>query len=101
MNTAIINVKVEPKVKLEARAVAEKLGISLSSLIHAFLKQLILSKTVTFSAVREEPSDYFIKSLKEAQEDVKAGRVKSFDTPDSALKYLDKMIENDKKNKKN
>lgn len=101
MNTAVINIKVEPIVKRKAQAVAQDLGISLSSLIHAFLKQLIITKTVAFTTAHEEPSDYFIKSLKEAQEDVKAGRVISFDNSSSAIKYLDKIIKDDKKHTKN
>ncbi|HLA04135.1 MAG TPA: type II toxin-antitoxin system RelB/DinJ family antitoxin [Patescibacteria group bacterium] len=101
MNTAIVNVKVDPQVKKQAQKLAGDLGLSLSGLINAYLKQIIRTKTVSFSASAEEPSEYLIKSLKESKEDIKAGRVVSFDDPDKALAFLDKMITNEKKLQKN
>ena len=101
MNTAVVNVKVDPRVKKEAQRLAENLGLSLSGLINAYLKQIIRTKTVSFSASAEEPSEYLIKSLKESKEDIKAGRVVSFDDPDKTLAFLDKMITNEKKLQKN
>lgn len=99
MNTAVVNVKVDPRVKKEARKVAEDLGLSLSGLINGFLKQLIRNKTVTFSALKEEPSEYLLDALRQSKEDVKAGRVVSFASPDEEFRYLDKLIANDKKHK--
>lgn len=88
MQTAVINVRVEPKTKKEAQTVAKNLGFSLGSLIEGYLKHLVRTKTVHFSL--EEPSEYMIKSLKEAEEDIKAGRVSpSFDNIKDALAWLD------------
>jgi len=50
MDTAIVNVKVDKKVKIEAQKVAEELGLSLSAAINGFLRELVRSKTVTFRA---------------------------------------------------
>ena len=72
MNTAVINIKTEPQVKKKAQVVAEEMGISLSSLINGFLRHLIKTKTVTFTA-REEPSPWLIQALKESKEDIKRG----------------------------
>lgn len=89
MSTAVVNVKVNPKVKYEAQIVAEELGFSLSSLINGYLRQLIKTKTVHFSASEEEPSDYLIQSLKEAEEDIKAGRVSpGFTNAKAAIDWL-------------
>lgn len=89
MNTAVINIRTDARVKSEAQKTAEKLGFSLSSLINGFLKSLIKTKTVHF-AVKEEPSEYLIKALKESEEDIKAGRVSpTFDNVEDALKWLD------------
>lgn len=74
MNSAVVNIKVEPKLKKEAQEVAADLGLSLSSLINGLLKQVVRAKTVTFST-SEEPSEYLIKMLKESGKDIKAGRV--------------------------
>lgn len=48
MQTVVINFKTEPVVKKRAQAVARELGFSLSSLLNAFLRQLIRDKTVNF-----------------------------------------------------
>ncbi len=100
MNTAVVNVKVDPQVKKEAQKVAKDLGLSLSGAVNGFLKHLIRTKTIHFS-MSEEPSEYFIEALKESKEDIKAGRVVSFDDPNKALVFLDKMIDNEKKLQKN
>jgi addiction module RelB/DinJ family antitoxin len=50
MNTASIFIKTEPKIKEEAEKTAEELGFSLSSILNAFLRQFVKTKTITFSA---------------------------------------------------
>lgn len=90
MNTAVVNVKVDPMVKKSAQKIARELGISLSGLINGYLRQLIRTKTVTFSTNREIPSDYMIKALKESEEDIKAGRVSpTFTNAKDAIAWLD------------
>ncbi len=89
MNTAVINIKTQPETKIKAQTVAKELGLNLSSIINAYLTQLIKTKTVTFS-VSEEPTKYLIKMLKKSQEDIKAGRVVSFKNAKDAIKYLHK-----------
>lgn len=76
--TAVINIKTEPLVKRRAKRLADNLGLSLSGLINAYLKQLLRTKTVTFSASAEEPTEYLLQMLKESREDIKAGRVSPF-----------------------
>lgn len=89
MNTAVVNVKVDPKVKSEAKKVAQDLGFSLSSLINAYLKQLIKTKTITYSAVSEEPTGYLLEELKKSIEDIKANRVSpAFTNSQDAIKWL-------------
>ena len=100
MDTAIINIRTEPLVKKKAKRVAETLGLSLSSIIDAYLRQLIRTKTVTFSAASEEPTEYLLDALEESRKDIEAGRVISFKKPADALRYFDKMIENEKRPKR-
>ena len=88
MNTAIINIKTAPATKKKAQEVAWELGMSLSALINGLLKQVIKTKTVTFSA-KEEPSPWMIKMLKESKEDIKKGRVSpGFDNAEDAITWL-------------
>lgn len=76
MNTAIINIKTDPKVKSSAQRVADDLGLSLSGVINAYLKQLIRTKTVHYSANPEtNPTPYLLQALAEAEQDRRQGKV--------------------------
>ncbi len=90
MNTAVINIKTHPLVKAKAQAVASELGFSLSALVNAYLRQLIKTKTVTFSVESEEPSKELIQMLKESKADIEAGRVSpGFSNTKDAIAWLD------------
>ena len=90
MNTAVINIKTNPEIKEKAQEVAQELGLSLSAIINAYLNQLIKTKTVTFSASDEEPTEYLLQMLKESKEDIKARRVSpSFDNVEESFKWLE------------
>jgi DNA-damage-inducible protein J len=95
MNTAVVNFKTDARTKREAQKVASALGLSLSAILSATLKELVRTRSVKFQ-VREEPSDHLIKALKKSEEDRKAGKYLSFDNANDALAFLDKMIEDDK-----
>jgi addiction module RelB/DinJ family antitoxin len=92
MKTAIINIKTKPIVKTQAQQIAEEMGFGLSTLINGFLNQLIKTRRVEFSTYpKEEPSEFMIKALKEAEEDVKEGRVSPrFDNTKEAIAWLRK-----------
>ena len=98
MNTSVINIRPQPDVKKAAQQVAEDLGMNLSVLINGFLKNLIKTKTISLK-VSEEPSQYLIDSLKEAEDDINAGKVISFKDGTDAIKYLDEMIKDERNNK--
>jgi len=100
MNTAVINIRTDLGLKSAAQKVAEELGFSISSLVNAYLKQLVKTKTVHFSEA-EEPSDYLIQLMKEAEADRRAGRYHSFNNSTEALEYLDKIIGKGKKRRGN
>ncbi len=69
----LLSIKTDPKVKEEAKKLADELGFSLSALVTAQLKQAIRTKTVTFSTESFTPSPYLEKILKKADRDIKAG----------------------------
>lgn len=92
MSYAIVTTKVDPQTKKEAQKTAEQLGVPLSLVIKAFLKQFIRTKTVTFSAVGEEPNEYFLSELKQAREDRKRGKASPvFSTGEEAVAWLEKQ----------
>ena len=93
MNTAVVNIKIDPETKKAAQDVAEKMGVSLSSLIKSYLREVVKTKKTMLSAT-EEPSPYFIKMLKKAEEDIKTGRVSPvFDNAKDAIAWLDREDE--------
>ena len=72
MNSTVINIKTDPKIKKEAQNIASDLGLSLSGAINGFLKQLIRTKTVVFTLNENIPSDYLLTSIKESESEKKA-----------------------------
>lgn len=97
MNTTTIHIKTDIKTRNEARKIADDFGFSLTSLVNALLKQVVRTKRLNLGMEEEEPTQYMIDSLKQSEEDVKAGRLISFDSGKDALEYLAKEIEYEKK----
>jgi len=92
MSYAVVTTKVDPQTKKRAMATAEELGMPLSVVIKAFLKQFIKTKTVTFSARDEVPSEYLIKAIKKARENRKRGKGSPvFDNIEDELQWLEKQ----------
>lgn len=74
MNTqTILNVKTNKQLKSEAKKVAEELGVPLSTVVNAFLKQFVRDKEVTFSASEYHPTPYLQNVIREAQAEYEAG----------------------------
>ena len=90
MNTAVINIKTDIKVKREAQKITSDLGLTLSSVINGFLKQLIRDKAVSFNLNENNPSDYLLTSIKEAKAQRKTGKLHSFKDNKAAISFLDK-----------
>ena len=95
MQTAVINFTTEPKTKQQAQKIARKMGVSLSTILNHYLKDFVKTKKVVFGLEDEIPNEATAKALRESEEDVKAGRVISFNSRQEVLSYLDEMIKND------
>lgn len=88
MNTAVINVKIEPKFKKEAQKVARDMGLSLSDLIKGYLREVTVTRTAVFSP-REELRESTKRALRRSMEDVKKGWVSpGFSNTDDAIAWL-------------
>jgi|SRR2546426_278101 len=96
MNTTSLHIKIEPSIKREAQKTASELGLSLSAVTKALLKQFIRSKHLSVG-ISEIPNARLRKSLQQSEEDIKAGRVLSFASAKDALVYLDKEIADEKR----
>lgn len=91
MRYTIVSTKIDPQTKKEAMATAQSLGLPLSVVIKAFLKQFIRTKSVTFSARGERPSEYLIQAIKKAKEDLRTGKASpTFDNTKDAIKWLNR-----------
>ena len=92
MQTAAIYIKTDPEVKAKAQKVARDLGFSLSSLINGWLKQLVKTKTVTFSSYDEYPNETTRKILRQAEINWKKGKHSPlFKTGEEAVAWLEKQ----------
>ena len=67
--TSAVNVQVDSKTKKEATDILNKLGISMSMLINATLKQVVIKQGVPFElTLSSKPNREMLQALKEAKE---------------------------------
>lgn len=90
MNSTVITTKIDPQTKKEAKKTAEALGIPLSVIIKAFLKHFVRTKSIEFSLRNEEPSEYLISVMKQAEENYKNNNTSpALSNAKDAIKYLE------------
>jgi addiction module RelB/DinJ family antitoxin len=85
----LINIKADQEVKTKAKKIAQELGLSLSAVINAYLKQFIRNKSVYFSttpSMSKELEDI----LNEIEKDIKKKKnlSRSISDNQSLKKYL-------------
>jgi addiction module RelB/DinJ family antitoxin len=85
--TTIINFKTDAKVKSDAQKMANEMGLNLSDVLNIFLRKFIKEKEIHISL--EEPSDFLIKEIREAEKEIKKGDISpAFDSAKDAVKWL-------------
>ncbi|MBF8250334.1 MAG: RelB [Candidatus Levybacteria bacterium] len=90
MNVTSIHVKIESDIKVQAQRTAGELGLSLSAVMKALLKQFIRTQRLSVG-VGEEPSECMVEALKNSDKEYKEGNTSpSFSNVESSLKWLDK-----------
>lgn len=94
--STVINIKTDPKIKTAAQKIAKELGLSLSGILNAYLREFVRTKKVEVS-LEPEPTPKFIKMMKEAKEEYERGEYVSFDNLKDALKHLDQIKKKKKK----
>jgi addiction module RelB/DinJ family antitoxin len=76
MKTSIINIKIDPETKKQAQKITENMGFSLSTVLNAFIRQMIKDRAISFSVnPKEEPSEWLINELNQAEKNKKEGWV--------------------------
>ncbi|MBI3631401.1 MAG: type II toxin-antitoxin system RelB/DinJ family antitoxin [Candidatus Staskawiczbacteria bacterium] len=86
MKTSVLNIKIDPEVKNEAQKVADEFGFSLSAIINASLKDLVRSKTISYSLL--EPTQLLEKSIRSARIDRTKRKQVTFSTAPDFMKSL-------------
>lgn len=66
--TGAINVQVDNQIKKEATDILSDLGLSMSTAINLFLRQIIKRDGLPFEVVNPKPSEKLLVSLKEAED---------------------------------
>ncbi|OGE26236.1 hypothetical protein A3H85_00495 [Candidatus Daviesbacteria bacterium RIFCSPLOWO2_02_FULL_40_8] len=90
MNVTSIHIKIESDIKNQAQQTAEELGLSLSGVMKALLKQFIRTRRLSVG-IGEEPSVYMMESLQASDDEYKQGKVSpSFTNLQDSFKWLDK-----------
>lgn len=89
MAKTVINVKVDKDTKEKAQALAKDLGLPLSTIVNANLKEFVRSGEVSFSIEPKIKSEVWEK-LRKASADYKAGKNISptFSSAKEAIDYL-------------
>lgn len=88
----MINIKADTEVKRNAQKIVSDLGLSLSAVINAYLKQLIRNKSVYFSSIPRTTPE-LEELIGRAKDDYKKKRNISpiFSTPKEMDRYLDSL----------
>ena len=89
MQTAVINIKADPKLKKEAQRVAMNLGLPLGTVINNYLTQFVQEKRVTFR-MPYVLNNKTAKEMRIAVSDYKSGKNISgpFSTTEALKKHL-------------
>ena len=87
--TATLNIRVKPGIKENAERIISELGISMSSAIDMYLRQIILVGGIPFDIIIPEAPDSlnadfmsdeeFLKDLEEGIKDAREGRTQSLE----------------------
>lgn len=91
MGKVVINFKVDTEVKEEAKKIAHELGLPLSAIINAQLRELIRTRMMSISA---EPrmTPYLENVLEQVEMDRRAGQhITHTRNLDEALSHLDRL----------
>lgn len=88
MSQTVISVKVDQEIKEEAQKLAKSLGLTLSSLVNSYLRQVVVTRRVELFAPEDmtEKTELLIARI-EAQL-AKGGAIGPFDTTSSAIEGL-------------
>ena len=88
MNTTVISVKVDKEVKNNAQEIAKSMGISLSTLVNSYLRQVVATRRVELFAP-EPMSPELEKAIEIIESEIKTGQIsEKYESADTFLTAL-------------
>ncbi len=92
MNTAIINVKTDPETKREIQEFAHSVGLTVSGLLNAQLRQILRTRKVELTDTLE-PTPYLEKIMRDTEKDLKSGKniTKTYSSKE-AIAHLESLM---------
>jgi len=84
-------IKTKKDIKIQAQKVSSELGVSLSTVINAFLRQFIRDKEVTLSVAPSKVSPYLKEVIREAEEEYKNRKNKRFLSGKELIAHLQNL----------
>ncbi|MGH7868628.1 MAG: hypothetical protein ACREP9_13620 [Candidatus Dormibacteraceae bacterium] len=73
MNTVVLNIKTDPQIKQQLQIFAAELGVPVSVIMNAQIKQMLRDRKVVLST-ELEPTPYLEKIMRQVENDIKASR---------------------------
>lgn len=91
MSKAILNFKTDPETKRQIQAFAAELGVPVSVIMNAQIKQMLRDRKIILSA-QPEPTPYLEKIMKQVEADLVANKnMTQAMNIKAALAYLDNL----------
>ena len=88
MDTTILNIKTDKRLKSAAQETARELGVPLSTAVNTFLRQFVRDRELIISA-SFKPSPYLERIIEEVEDERRAGKTKGpFTSLDALVKSL-------------
>lgn len=91
MNKTILNIKTDPQVKQQIKEFAAELGVPVSVIMNAQIKQMLRDRKVVLST-ELEPTPYLVKIMEQVEQDLKKKSKVTFTrTPDELVSHLESL----------
>lgn len=91
MNNATLNIKVDPRTKQEIQDFAAELGIPVSAMINAQIKQMLRDRSIVLST-HLEPTPYLEKVMRQVERDILAKNTsRPVTNQEELLEHLDSL----------
>ena len=92
MTKTILNIKIDPETKVQIQEFAAELGVPVSVIMNAQIKQMLRDRKIVLST-ELEPTPYLVKIMEQVEKDLKTGRNMSpaFSTAKEAINYLNSL----------